>query len=192
VIDALSHSRFWASTVVFVLEDDSQDGPDHVDSHRSLLLMISAWNRAGVMHQFANTTDVLATIGRILHLDPMSQFDYYGRPIAGMFATAPDSRPYVALHPDVSLDERNPADRAAAHAAMNRLDLRREDPDDQDLFNRILWAMIKKARSDRIRGRTGSRCEDQRGYWASGRLKRWAAAGCSAAATAARCAGAVE
>jgi YVTN family beta-propeller protein len=142
VIEALSHSRFWPSTVVFVLEDDAQDGPDHVDSHRSPLLMISAWNRPGVVHRFANTTDVIATIGRILRLEPLSQFDYYGRPIEGVFAAAPDPRPYVALRPGVSLEERNPPDSTAARA-MSRLDLRREDPADQDLFNRILWAMVK-------------------------------------------------
>jgi hypothetical protein len=142
VIEALSHSRFWASTVVFVLEDDSQDGPDHVDSHRSPLFMISAWNRAGVVHRFANTTDVIATIGQILHLEPLSQFDFFGRPIQGVFAAAADTRPYVALRPRVSLEERNPPDSTAA-LAMRRLDLRREDPQDQDLFNHVLWTMIK-------------------------------------------------
>ena len=142
VIEALSRSRYWKSTVVFVLEDDAQDGPDHVDSHRSPLLVISAWNRPGVVHRFANTTDVLATIGQILHLRPLSQFDYFGQPIAGVFAAAPDTRPYRALRPGVPLEERNPPDTAGAHA-MRRLDLRREDPRDQDLFNRILWAMLK-------------------------------------------------
>ena len=102
-----------------MLEDDAQDGPDHVDSHRSPLLMISAWNRAGVVHRFANTTDVLTTIGRILHLEPMSQFDGFGRPIDAVFAPAPDPRPYTALRPGVSLDERNPSD--TTHASAMRL-----------------------------------------------------------------------
>src|SRR5262249_35619516 len=66
VIEALSHSRYWASTVVFVLEDDAQDGPDHVDSHRSPLLVISAYGRPGVRHRFANTTDLVATIDHLL------------------------------------------------------------------------------------------------------------------------------
>ena len=83
VIEALSKSPFWKDTVVFVLEDDAQDGPDHVDSHRSPLLVISAWNKPGVVHRFANTTDVLATIGAILKLAPMSQFDAFGWPIDG-------------------------------------------------------------------------------------------------------------
>src|SRR3982751_4544991 len=68
VIEALSKSPFWKSTVVFVLEDDAQDGPDHVDSHRSPLLVISPWARAGVHHRWANTTDVIATIAALLKL----------------------------------------------------------------------------------------------------------------------------
>jgi hypothetical protein len=143
VIEALSRSRYWTRTVVFVLEDDAQDGPDHVDSHRSPLLVISAWNRRGVIHRFANTTDVLATIGGILHLAPMSQFDYFGRPLASVFAATPDPRPYAALTPEVSLEERNPPD---STRAMMPLDLRREDPPQEDRFNRILWAMIKGPR----------------------------------------------
>src|SRR3984893_2538326 len=74
LIEALSKSPFWKSTVVFVLEDDAQSGPDHVDSHRSPLLVISAYNRGKVFHRFANTTDVVATIEDILGLGRMSQF----------------------------------------------------------------------------------------------------------------------
>jgi hypothetical protein len=142
VVEAVSHSRFWEQTVVFVLEDDAQDGPDHVDSHRSPLLVISAWNRPGVVHRFANTTDVLATMGRILHFAPLSQFDHFGRPLGDIFAATPDPRPYVALRPGAPLDERSPADTTRA-SEMRQLDLRREDPANQELFNHVLWAMIK-------------------------------------------------
>ena len=94
------------------------------------------------MHRFANTTDVLTTIGQILNLKPLSQFDYFGRPITGIFAAAPDPRPYAALRPGRVPRGAQPA-RCDRRAAMRQLDLRREDPPDQDLFNRILWAMIK-------------------------------------------------
>ncbi len=142
VIEALSRSPFWGNTVVFVLEDDAQDGPDHVDSHRSPLLVISAYNRPGVIHRWANTSDVVATIAAILRLDARSQFDFFGRPLSGIFAATPDLAPYTAVTPRVRLDERNPAEAPAAHATA-RLDLRREDPANEELFNRILWAMIK-------------------------------------------------
>jgi YVTN family beta-propeller protein len=144
IIDALSHSRFWKDTVVFVLEDDAQDGPDHVDSHRSPLLVISAYNRPGVYHRFANTTDVIATIVEILHLDSLSQFDHFGRPLSWTFATTPDLTPYTVLKPQITLDERNPPGTADARAT-ERLDLAREDAADEELFNQILWAMMKGA-----------------------------------------------
>jgi YVTN family beta-propeller protein len=142
VIEALSHSPFWTNTVVFVLEDDAQNGPDHVDSHRSPLLVVSAYNRGGVISRFANTTDVLATIGAILHLEPLSQFDYYGRPLADIFATSADTAPYTALTPDVPLDETNPK-RTALATLSRRLDFSAEDRADDALFNRVLWQAIK-------------------------------------------------
>jgi hypothetical protein len=144
VIEALSHSRFWKDTVVFVVEDDAQDGPDHVDSHRSPALVVSAYNRPGLIHRFANTSDVVATIGEILRLESLSQFDYYGRPLSGIFSSKPDLTPYAAIEAGVPLDERNPPQTTAARETR-RLNLSREDPADEDLFNRILWAMIKGA-----------------------------------------------
>ena len=142
VIEALSRSPFWKNTVVFVLEDDAQNGPDHVDSHRSPLLVISAYNRAGVIHRFANTTDVLRTIEEILGLSSLSHFDYYGRPLREIWSATADLRPYRALTPSVSLDEKNPA-RTPEARSSEALDLDIEDAADEDLFNRILWAAIK-------------------------------------------------
>ncbi|HVT39918.1 MAG TPA: bifunctional YncE family protein/alkaline phosphatase family protein [Gemmatimonadaceae bacterium] len=142
IIEALTRSPFWKNTAVFVLEDDAQNGADHVDSHRSALLIVSAFNRPGVYHRFANTTDVLATIERILHLGSLSQFDHFGRPIAEPFGDAPDLRPYRASRPAVDLEERNPsAGRDARESA--HLDLRLEDLADEESFNRILWRMMK-------------------------------------------------
>ena len=142
LIEALSKSPFWKSTVVFVLEDDAQDGPDHVDSHRSPLLVISPYNRGRVIHRFANTTDVLATIEDILGLGRMSQFDHYGRPLREIWETTPDLTPYRALTPSVSLKEVNPR-RGAMAEASKKLTLKVEDASDDDLFNRILWTTIK-------------------------------------------------
>ncbi|MFL5542079.1 MAG: bifunctional YncE family protein/alkaline phosphatase family protein [Longimicrobiaceae bacterium] len=142
MVEALSRSPFWASTVMFVLEDDAQNGPDHVDSHRSPLLVISPYNRPGVIHRFANTTDVLRTIEEILGLESLSQFDHYGRPLRDIWAAEPDLSPYLALFPTIPLDAKNPPNTPAA-AATARLDLRTEDAADEDLFNRILWSVIK-------------------------------------------------
>ncbi len=142
VIAALSKSRFWKSTAVFVVEDDAQDGPDHVDSHRSPFLLISAWNRPHVWHRFTNTTDVLATIESILSLEHLSQFDAYARPLRGVFADAPDTTPYVVLTPGIPLTEKNLANGPGARES-SELDFSIEDLADDDRFNRVLWLAIK-------------------------------------------------
>ena len=125
-----------------MLEDDAQNGPDHVDSHRSPLLIVSAYNRAQVWHRFGNTTDVIATVEEILSLDHLSQFDALGRPFRGIFTSQPDLAPYVALTPTTSLTEQNPANTPGARASA-RLDFSAEDRVDDDVFNRILWNAIK-------------------------------------------------
>jgi YVTN family beta-propeller protein len=145
IVEALSHSRFWTGTVVFVLEDDAQDGPDHVDSHRSPLLVLSPYNRPGVIHRFANTSDVVATIGRILGLGPLSNFDRFGRPLLDVFATKSDTTAYTAILPAQSRAETN-RDSTSVASLSRRLDLSREDRADPSLFNRILWCMMKGGR----------------------------------------------
>ena len=142
MIEALSQSPFWKSTVVFVLEDDAQNGPDHVDSHRSPMLVISPYVRAGVVHRFTNTTDVLRTIEELLGLDALSQFDYFGRPLRDIWSTVPFDRAYAALTPQVSLTEKNPAGTTGARESL-QLDLRIEDAADDGLFNRILWRSVR-------------------------------------------------
>jgi DNA-binding beta-propeller fold protein YncE len=142
MVEALSRSPFWHSTAMFVLEDDAQDGPDHVDSHRAPLLVISPWTRAGVHHRWANTTDVIATMAEILGLGSLSQFDFYGEPLRDIWRGAPDTARYTALRPTVSLDERTMAG-APGSAESADLDLAFEDRIPDDRFNRILWRAIK-------------------------------------------------
>ena len=142
MIEALSKSRFWKSTAVFVVEDDSQNGPDHVDSHRSLMYAISPYSAGGVVHRFVNTTDVVATIEEILKLGSMSQFDHFGRPLRGIWRSKPDLRPYIALKSSVPLDEKNPKKGVLAEQSKG-LALKKEDEADEDLFNHILWSSIK-------------------------------------------------
>jgi DNA-binding beta-propeller fold protein YncE len=142
MVAALSRTPFWKDTIIFVLEDDAQDGPDHVDSHRSVLMVISPYNRAGTYHRFVNTTDIVATIEEILGIEPLSQFDYYGRPLREIFTVEPDLRPYEVLNPGQSLVELNPPKGQNAEASL-LLNLSKEDVADMNLFNRILWRVIK-------------------------------------------------
>ena len=142
VVEALAHSPFWANTVVFVLEDDAQNGPDHVDSHRSLLLVVSAYNRGGLSHRFVNTTDVLRTIEEILGLPSLSQFDHYGRPLREIWNATADLTPYTALVPSQPLDQVNPP-RTRAAMESRRFDLSRADAIDDDAFSRVIWMVVK-------------------------------------------------
>ena len=142
MVEAVSNSPYWKDTVFFVLEDDAQDGPDHVDSHRSVMFVISAYNRSGVVHRFVNTTDVLATMEEILGLERLSKFDYYGRPLREIFADKPDLTPYAALRSEQPLNEMNPT-RSQSARASRRLDLDRVDAADEDAFNRVLWSLLK-------------------------------------------------
>jgi YVTN family beta-propeller protein len=141
IIEALSKSPFWKNTVVFVVEDDAQNGPDHVDAHRAPFFVISPYSRPGAVHRFANTTDVLRTIEEILGLASLSHFDNFGRPLRDVWAATPDLRPYNAITPVQPLDESNPRGRAGNE--MRSLNLDVEDAIDDDTFNRILWKSIK-------------------------------------------------
>ncbi len=142
MVEAVSRSPYWRDTIFFILEDDAQDGPDHVDSHRSVLLVASAYNRGGTIHRFVNTTDVVATVEEILGLAPLSQFDRFGRPLHKIFNAAPDLRPYAAETPAQPLDEMNPSQGRVAEDS-ERLDFSKEDVADVELFNLVLWRAIK-------------------------------------------------
>jgi hypothetical protein len=113
-----------------------------VDSHRSPLVVISPYSRAGAVHRFTNTTDVLRTIEEILGLDALSQFDHYGRPLRDVWSDTPDLRAWTALVPSVRLDEKNPAGTRGARQS-SELDFHIEDVADEATFNRILWATVK-------------------------------------------------
>jgi len=127
-----------------VLEDDAQNGADHVDSHRSLLFAICAYCRPGVVHRFINTSDVIATIADILHLGSLSHFDYYGRTLRGIYADSADLTPYVALIPAVSLDDKNPPrPRGTASRGSRPLDLTGPDRADERALNLELWRALK-------------------------------------------------
>lgn len=142
LVDALSRSPFWKNTVVFVMEDDAQNGPDHVDSHRSPLLVISAYSKSGVFHRFTNTTDALRTMEGILKLDALSQYDHYGHPLREIWRDTPDTAPFAALTPAVPLAEQNPAGTRAARESR-KLDFSVVDAADMDSFNRVLWMAVK-------------------------------------------------
>ena len=143
IVEGVSKSRFWTSTAIFVLEDDAQNGPDHVDSHRSPAFVISSFvKRHQVDGTMYNTTSMLRTIELLLGLRPMTQFDAASRPMA-VFQNTPDSGAYTVEKPRVPLDEKNPP-RAPGAAASNRMNFEEADQIDDDELNDILWRAIRK------------------------------------------------
>jgi DNA-binding beta-propeller fold protein YncE len=145
VIEGLSKSRFWKEMAIFVVEDDAQNGSDHVDAHRTVALAISPYvKRRSVDSSLYSTSSMLRTIELILGLEPMSQFDAAARPMYASFARQPDYTPYLHRPVRVDLNERNT--RAAPLAdASRRLNLEVEDRADDLLFNEIIWKAVKGA-----------------------------------------------
>jgi YVTN family beta-propeller protein len=143
LVEGVSKSRFWASTVICVLEDDAQNGPDHVDSHRSPAFLISPWvKRHAVDGTMYNTTSMLRTIEFLLGLQPMTHFDAGARVMTASFQSQPNPAPYTAEKPRVPLDQRNPDAPAARAAAQMNFD--EADENDDDALNAVLWRAIRK------------------------------------------------
>jgi hypothetical protein len=109
IVDAISHSRYWRDTAIFVVEDDAQDGQDHVDPHRTVALVISAYNRPHVVDShFYNQASIVRTIETIFGLQPLTQFDARAPLIVSPFGTQATAQPYGVLANRVRLDELNP------------------------------------------------------------------------------------
>src|SRR5438034_309891 len=107
-VEAVSQSKFWPQTAIFVVEDDAQNGPDHVDAHRTVALVISPYTKHGAVDStMYSTSSMLRTMELILGLNPMSQYDAAATPMFNTFLPDPDPRPYKTLAANVDLNERN-------------------------------------------------------------------------------------
>ena len=143
LVRAVSHSRFWSSTAIFVVEDDAQNGPDHVDAHRTVALVISPYSQTGrVDSTFYSTVSMLRTMELIVGLRPLSQFDAAATPMANSFTPRADRRPYDAIVPGQSLTEVNAA--AAPMAAVSAaMDLERADAADERALDEAIWRSVR-------------------------------------------------
>jgi hypothetical protein len=147
LVEAVTKSKFWASTAIFVVEDDAQDGPDHVDAHRSIAYVISPYVRRGTVDStHYSTTSMLRTMELILGLKPMSQFDAAAAPMMNSFQSRPDERPYQVRPARVNLDERNQPSAWGSELSA-KMDFTREDAIEDRLLNEVLWRAVKGADS---------------------------------------------
>jgi YVTN family beta-propeller protein len=143
IVEGVSHSRFWPTIAIFVLEDDAQNGPDHVDSHRSPAFVISPYvRRHTVDSTMYNTTSMLRTIELVLGLNPMTHFDAGARPMHAAFQAASDLASYSVEKPRTALDQRNPEASVTAARSL-KLDFSEEDRADEDELNNVLWLAVR-------------------------------------------------
>ncbi len=150
IVEAVSHSKFWHNTVILVTEDDPQAGLDHVDSHRTVGLVISPYTKRGeVISTYYSQVSMFRTIENILGIPPLNRFDVAALPMSDCFTDQPDLTPYQALPSNIPLDRINPSLKdlsgQALYWAKKSLEQDLEDVDriDDDTFNRILWHAVK-------------------------------------------------
>ena len=147
MVEALSHSPYWADSAIFVVEDDAQNGPDHVDAHRTVGLVISPYTQTGAVDSTRYTTSsVLRTMELILGLGPMTQFDARAIPLLNAFASTPNLAPYLAITPQQTLDEVNAADAPMAAESL-AMDWSREDLAPERQLNEAIWQSVRGAAS---------------------------------------------
>jgi YVTN family beta-propeller protein len=147
LVDAVSHSPYWRSTAIFVIEDDAQDGPDHVDAHRTVGHVISPYTQTGrVDSLFYSSVSLLKTMEQILGLAPLTQFDAEANAMWASFTTHPDFAPYDAIKPSQPLNQVNTAQSPLARASA-RMDFSHEDRAPELLLNEAIWKSVKGAAS---------------------------------------------
>ncbi len=143
IVEAISRGKFWKETVIFVVEDDAQNGPDHVDAHRTVALAISPYaKRHYVDASFYSTSSMLRTMELILGLEPMTQFDAAALPMYASFWAAPDFTPYKHRPAQVDVTEKNPLSGWGADASQ-KLDFSVADAADDLKLNEIVWKSVR-------------------------------------------------
>ena len=147
VVDAVSHSPYWDDTAIFVLEDDAQDGADHVDAHRSIAFVISKYSPGSAAHPFVdsrfyNTVNMVHTLGTLLGcLPPMIQNDAYAPIMTPMFAGPGNQPPFTTdwRNRDNGLIYQMNPPRGQGARESAKMDFSRPDAANPAILNRILW-----------------------------------------------------
>src|SRR5262249_20375375 len=143
IIEAASHSKFWNEMAIFAIEDDAQNGPDHIDAHRTVGLVVSPYVKRGVVDSTLYTTaSMIRTIELILGLPPMTQYDAGATPMFNCFQKKAQAVQYAMAMPQVDVNATNPQKSAFSNESL-KMDFRDYDRAPEDALNRILWHMAK-------------------------------------------------
>jgi YVTN family beta-propeller protein len=150
IVEAVSHSKFWKETCIFVTEDDPQAGLDHVDGHRTVGFVISPYTKRGkVISNYYSQINMVRTIENILGLPPMNQLDLTAESMSDCFTDNPDFTPYKSVMNNVPLDKLNMAlinlqgDQLYWAKKSMEQNLDEVDRIDEDVFNKIIWYAVK-------------------------------------------------
>jgi YVTN family beta-propeller protein len=151
IVEAVSHSKFWKDTCIFIVEDDPQMGYDHIDGHRTVALVVSPYTRRKVVDSTNyNQTSLVRTIELILGLPPMNQIDASATPMNSCFMEKADMTPYSVVPNIIPLDRLNPEmseikEARARHWAEEsvKMNLDEVDKADENIFNRVLWHAMR-------------------------------------------------
>jgi DNA-binding beta-propeller fold protein YncE len=142
-VEYLSNSPVWKESVVFIVEDDAQNGPDHVDAHRTTAYVAGGYvKRRFIDHTMYSTSSMLRTIELILGLPPMSQYDAAATPMWRCFMNTPDTSGFKSIDSNVDLDDKNTQNTASALKSM-QFDFSKEDRIPDLEFSEVIWKAVK-------------------------------------------------
>jgi hypothetical protein len=143
IVAAATRSKFWKEMAIFVIEDDAQNGPDHVDAHRTIGFVISPYCKRGVVDSTLYTTaSMIRTMELILGLPPLTQYDAGATPMFECFRRTPRITPYNLVMPTVDLLAKN-TEKSPFAKESRRMNFRECDLAPEDELNRILWYVAK-------------------------------------------------
>lgn len=148
LVERVSKSKYWKETAIFIIEDDAQDGSDHVDARRTVGLVISPYTkRKFVDSTLYTTSSFLRTMQLLLGLPPMTQYDAAAMPMYAAFTDKADLSPYTAEMPRINVNEVNRADAWGARESL-AMDFSEYDRTPMFALNEIIWKSVKGADSE--------------------------------------------
>jgi len=143
LVDAVSHSRYWPNTAIFIIEDDAQDGPDHVDARRTVGLVISPYVKRGIVdNTLYSTSSFVRSIELLLGMPPMSQYDAAAMPLYASFGAVPEITPFSVIAPKIDVNAKNTKQSPGAEESM-KMDFTDLDRAPMHALNEVIWQSVK-------------------------------------------------
>ncbi|HEV2486044.1 MAG TPA: alkaline phosphatase family protein, partial [Terracidiphilus sp.] len=143
LVDAVTHSRYWPNTAIFIIEDDAQDGPDHVDARRTVGLVVSPYVKRGIVDStLYSTSSFVRSIELLLGMPPMSQYDAAAMPLYASFGTEPEVTPFTVIPPEIDVNAKNTTKSYGAQQSM-KMDFSDVDRAPMHALNEVIWKSIK-------------------------------------------------